>query len=165
MENENDRYEGCASAVAVIVVLLLLTFVLIGCATRNTATSERIEVPTVMHDTIATHDTIMQAVWRVDTTIVRDSVFVAVKGDTIVKERYNTIYRIKTAHDTIMKAVDKIKIVEKPVTITKTVTQTTTKEVNVLKWWQKSLMWCGVLALAFGLGALAKKLKNIYIVE
>ena len=33
MENENDRYEGCASAVAVIVVLILLTCVLIGCAT------------------------------------------------------------------------------------------------------------------------------------
>lgn len=147
MENENDRYEGCASAVAVIVVLLLLTFVLIGCATRNTATSERVEVPTIMHDTIATHDTILQAVWRTDTTIVRDSVFFAVKGDTIVKERYNTIYRIKTAHDTIVKAVDNVKIVEKPVTITKTVTQTTTKEVNVLKWWQKSLMCVGAICI------------------
>lgn len=147
MENENDRYEGCASAVAVIVVLLLLTFVLIGCATRHTATSERIEVPTIMHDTIATHDTIMQAVWRVDTTIVRDSVFFAVKGDTIVKERYNTIYRIKTAHDTITKTVDKIKIVEMPVTITKTVTKTEVKEVNVLKWWQKSLMWVGAICI------------------
>lgn len=147
MENENDRYEGCASAVAVIVVLILLTCVLIGCATRHTATSERIEVPTIMHDTIATHDTIMQAVWRTDTTIVRDSVFFAVKGDTIVKERYNTIYRIKTAHDTILKAVDNVKIVEKPVTITKTVTKTEIKEVNVLKWWQKSLMWCGVICI------------------
>lgn len=165
MENENDRYEGCASAVAAIVALLLLTFVLIGCATRRTATSERVEVPTIMRDTIATHDTILQAVWRTDTTIVRDSVFVAVKGDTIVKERYNTVYRIKTAHDTIVKAVDNVKIVERPVAITKTTTKTEVKEVNVLKWWQKSLMWCGVLALAFGLGALAKKLKNIHIIE
>ena len=147
------------------IVFILLALVLSCCATRHTATSERIEVPTIMHDTIATHDTILQAVWRTDTTIVRDSVFVAVKGDTIVKERYNTIYKIKTAHDTILKAVDNVKIEERPVTITKTTTKTEIKEVNVLKWWQKALMWCGVLALAFGLGALAKKLKNIHIIE
>lgn len=165
MTNENNRYDGCASAVAVIVVLVLLTFVLIGCATRHTATDTRTEVPITLHDTITTHDTIMQAVWRVDTTIVRDSVYFATKGDTIIKERYSTIYRIKVAHDTAYKAVDKIKYVEKPITITKTTTKTETKEVNVLKWWQKVLMWCGVLAIAFGIGALAKKLKNFHIIN
>lgn len=33
MEHQNDRYEGCASAAAVIVALILLVCVLIGCAT------------------------------------------------------------------------------------------------------------------------------------
>lgn len=165
MGNENNRYEGCASAAAVIVVLILLVCVLIGCATRHTATDTRIEVPITMHDTVATHDTVFQTAWRTDTTIVRDSVFVAVKGDTIIKERYNTIYRIKVAHDTAYKAVDKVRIVERPITITKTTTKTETKEVNVLKWWQKWLMWIGALALALAACALVKKLKNIHIIE
>lgn len=147
------------------IIFIILALVCVSCATRHTATDTLTEVPITLHDTITTHDTIMQNVWRVDTTIVRDSVFVAVKGDTIVKERYNTIYRIKVAHDTAYKAVDKVRIVERPITITKTTTKTETKEVNVLKWWQKWLMWIGALALALAACALVKKLKNIHIIE
>lgn len=35
-----------------------------------------------------------------DTTIIRDSVFMAIKGDTIFKEKYLIKYLIRYAHDT-----------------------------------------------------------------
>ena len=136
-ENEYTRYEGCASAVAVIIALVMLAVVLCSCKTKYITNTEYKEVPVVMHDTIA------QNIWRIDTTIVKDSVYFAVKGDTIFKERYNTKWRIKVAHDTINK------VVEKPVEVLRTSIKTETKEVNSLYWWQKVLMLIGVASLIY----------------
>ena len=99
-ENEYTRYEGCASAVAVIIALVVLALVCCSCKTKYITQTEYKEVPVVMHDTIA------QNIWRIDTTIVKDSVYFAIKGDTIYKERYNTKWRIKVAHDTISNVVE-----------------------------------------------------------
>lgn len=136
MEKDYTRYEGCASAVAVILALVMLAVVLCGCRTKYITETEYKEVPVVMHDTIAKN------IWRIDTTIVKDSVYFAVKGDTVFKERYNTLWRIKVAHDTINK------VVEKPVEVLHKSVKTETKEVNRLYWWQKVLMLIGGGALA-----------------
>ena len=136
-DNEYTRYEGCASAVAVIIALVVLALVLCSCKTKYITQTEYKEVPVVMHDTIA------QNIWRIDTTIVKDSVYFAVKGDTIYKERYNTKWRIKMAHDTINK------VVEKPVEVLRTSIKTETKEVNSLYWWQKVLMIIGCASLMY----------------
>lgn len=135
-DKEYTRYEGCASAVAVIIALVVLALVLCSCKTRYITQTEYKEVPVVMHDTIAKN------IWRIDTTIVKDSVYFAVKGDTIFKERYNTKWRIKVAHDTINK------VVEKPVEVVRNSVKTETKEVNRLYWWQKCLIVIGGGALA-----------------
>lgn len=140
MDNkEYTRYEGCASAVAVILALVVLALVLCSCRTKYITETEYKEVPVMLHDTVA------QNIWRIDTTIVKDSVYFAVKGDTVYKERYNTKWRIKIARDTV------IKVVEIPVEVfkTKTITKTVVKEVNRLYWWQKVLMLIGGASLIY----------------
>ena len=136
-DKEYTRYEGCASAVAVIIALVVLALVCFSCKTRYITETEYKEVPVVLHDTVA------QNIWRIDTTIVKDSVYFAVKGDTIFKERYNTKWRIKVAHDTINK------FVEKPVEVIRNNVKTETKEVNRLYWWQKVLMIIGGASLMY----------------
>ena len=136
-DKEYTKYEGCASAVAVIIALVVLVLVCCSCKTRYITQTEYKEVPVVMHDTIA------QNIWRIDTTIVKDSVYFAIKGDTIYKERYNTKWRIKVAHDTINK------VVEKPVEVFRNSVKTETKEVNRLYWWQKVLMIIGGASLMY----------------
>ena len=136
-DKEYTRYEGCASAVAVIIALVVLALVCFSCKTRYITQTEYKEVPVVMHDTIA------QNIWRIDTTIVKDSVYFAVKGDTIYKERYNTKWRIKVAHDTINK------VVEKPVEVVHQSVKKETKEVNRIYWWQKVLMIIGGASLIY----------------
>ena len=134
-DKEYTRYEGCASSVAVIIALIVLAIVLCSCRTKYITNTEYKEVPVVMRDTIA------QNIWRIDTTIVKDSVYFAVKGDTIFKERYNTKWRIKVDHDTINR------VVEKPVEVVRNSVKTETKEVNRIYWWQKVLILLGCASL------------------
>ena len=134
-DKEYTRYEGCASAVAVIIALVVLALVLCSCKTKYITETEYKEVPVVMHDTVAKN------IWRIDTTIVKDSVYFAVKGDTVYKEKYNTLWRIKVAHDTINKAV------EKPVEVVRNSVKTETKELNRLYWWQTLFILLGCASL------------------
>ena len=136
-DKEYTKYEGCASAVAVIIALVVLALVCCSCKTRYITETEYKEVPVVMHDTIAKN------ICRIDTTIVKDSVYFAVKGDTIYKERYNTLWKIKVAHDTINK------VMEKPVEVVRNSVKTETKEVNRTYWWQKVLMIIGGASLIY----------------
>ena len=135
MEKDYTRYEGCASAVAVIIALVVLALVCFSCKTRYITQTEYKEVPVVMNDTVAKN------IWRIDTTIVKDSVYFSVKGDTIYKERYNTLWKIKVDHDTINK------VVEKPVEVVRNSVKTETKEVNRIYWWQKVLILLGCASL------------------
>ena len=106
--------------------LLLLTMV--GCK----ALKQTVEVPVYVHDTAylakEVHDSTYIDRWHTEYQ----------KGDTI----YIT--------DEVTKTVTKIKIdtaykyVEKPVTISKTETVEVKKP---LTWWQKGLMWMGVVGL------------------
>ena len=149
-DKEYTKYEGCASAVAVIISLVVLALVCFSCKTKYITQTEYKEVPVVMHDTVQSHDTLKTIAWRIDTTIVKDSVYFAIKGDTVFKERYNTKWRIKVAHDTINK------VVEKPVEVIRHSVKTDIKEVNRLYWWQKCLIVIGggtlavIAGLAFG---------------
>lgn len=136
-DKEYTKYEGCASAVAVIIALVVLALVCFSCRTKYITETEYKEVPVVMHDTVAKN------IWCIDTTIVKDSVYFAIKGDTIYKERYNTLWKIKVAHDTINK------VVEKPVEVVRNSVKTETKEVNRIYLWQKVLMLIGGLSLIY----------------
>lgn len=150
MDNkEYTRYEGCASAVAVILALVVLAVVLCSCKTKYITETEYKEVPVVMHDTVQIHDTLKTIAWRIDTTIVKDSVYFAIKGDTIFKERYSTKWRIKMVHDTIFTASDKRTHEEMPVETKHNTDKSDTKVVHRLYWWQKVLMLIGGASLIY----------------
>ena len=142
-DKEYTKYEGCASAVAVIIALVVLALVCFSCKTRYITETEYKEVPVVMHDTVAKN------IWRIDTTIVKDSVYFAVKGDTVFKERYSTKWRIKMVHDTIFTASDKRTHEDKPVETKHNTDKSDIKEVNRLYWWQKVLMIIGGASLMY----------------
>ena len=149
MEKDYTRYEGCASAVAVILALVMLAVVLCGCRTKYITQTEYKEVPVVLHDTVQSHDTLKTIAWRIDTTIVKDSVYFAIKGDTIFKERYSTKWRIKMVHDTIFTASDKRAHEENPVETKHNTDKSDIKEVNRIYWWQKVLMLIGGASLVY----------------
>ena len=123
--------EGVACSVSVLIVLLLLLLLLCCSCTKRIYETQYVEQPVYLHDTLRS------TIYSHDTTIVKDSVFFAVKGDTIVRESYNTIERIKVAHDTIMR------FLEKPVEVVSTKEMCKQVEVNRVYWWQKLLMWMG----------------------
>ena len=148
-DKEYTRYEGCASAVAVIIALVVLALVCCSCKTKYITQTEYKEVPVVMHDTVQSHDTLKTIAWRIDTTIVKDSVYFAIKGDTIFKERYSTKWRIKMVHDTIFTASDKLAHEENPVETKHQTDKSDIKEVNRLYWWQKVLMIIGGASLIY----------------
>ena len=127
--------EGVACCVSVLIVLLLLLFLLCCSCTKRVYETQYVEQPVYLHDTLRS------TIYSHDTTIVKDSVFFAVNGDTIVRERYNTIERIKVAHDTIMR------FLEKPVEVVREKNVEKQVEVNRIYWWQKLLMWMGGIGL------------------
>ena len=132
--------EGVACSVSVMIVLLLLLLLLCCSCTKRVYETQYIEQPVYLHDTLRS------TIYSHDTTIVKDSVYFAIKGDTIVREKYNTIERIKVAHDTIMR------FVEKPVEVVRTKEVCKQVEVNRIYWWQKALMWMGgLVAIVIGI--------------
>ena len=130
---------------SVLIVLLLLLLLLCCSCTKRVYETQYIEQPVYLHDTLRS------TICSHDTTIVKDSVFFAINGDTIVRERYNTIERIKVAHDTIMR------FVEKPVEVVSTKQVCKQVEVNRIYWWQKLLMVIGGIGVVV-VGIMVNKL-------
>ena len=139
--------EGVACSVSVLIVLILLLLLLCCSCTKRVYETQYIEQPVYLHDTLRS------TICSHDTTIVKDSVFFAINGDTIVRERYNTIERIKVAHDTIMR------FVEKPVEVVSTKEVCKQVEVNRIYWWQKVLMVIGGIGVVV-VGLIVNKKKK-----
>ena len=83
-----------------------------------------------------------------DSIYLKDSVFIHQKGDTIYSEKFRIKYVLKQVSDTLLKTD----------TVTKLITNTEIKEINVLTWWQKSLIWIGVASIIIFLIIVNKKL-------
>ena len=137
--------EGVACSVSVMIVLILL-FILLCCScTKRVYETQYVEQPVYLHDTLRS------TIYSHDTTIVKDSVFFAINGDTIVRERYNTIERIKVAHDTIMR------FVEKPVEVVREKNVEKRVEVNRIYRWPQLLMEIGCIGVVV-VGIMVNKL-------
>ena len=139
--------EGVACSVSVLIVLILLLLLLCCSCTKRVYETQYIEQPVYLHDTLRS------TIYSHDTTIVKDSVYLSIKGDTIVREKYNTIERIKVAHDTIMR------FVEKPVEVVSTKQVCKQVEVNRIYWWQKLLMGIGGIGVVV-VGIMVNKMVN-----
>lgn len=139
--------DGVACCVSVLIVLILLLLLLCCSCTKRVYETQYVEQPVYLHDTLRS------TIYSHDTTIVKDSVFFSINGDTIVREKYNTIERIKVAHDTIMR------FVEKPVEVLRESNTEKQVEVNRIYWWQNVLMWIGGIGVVV-IGIMVNKLVN-----
>ena len=137
--------EGVACSVSVMIVLILLLLLLCCSCTKRVYETQYVEQPVYLHDTLRS------TIYSHDTTIVKDSVYLSIKGDTIVREKYNTIEMIKVAHDTIMR------FVEKPIEVVREKNVEKQVEVNRIYCWQKLLMVIGGIGVVF-VGIMVNKL-------
>lgn len=95
---------------ALLICLLVLAT---GCA-------RKVYVP--VESTVSRTDTVYSAKIRVDSVIMRDSVAVFQKGDTVMITKYRDRYRVKELTDTVYQsAIDSVKVSE-PYPVEKTLT-------------------------------------------
>ena len=87
---------------------------------------------------VAVHDTVYQKMVQRDSVFVDRWHSVEVKGDTVFVTNEVTKTKFVTKTDTAYRYV------ERPITVTRTETVEVEKR---LHWWQKGLMWMGVIGL------------------
>lgn len=160
-EDIGTRSEGCAGAgVTMLIIIAALAMMLCMCSCRTTRVLE--QVPTYLHDTT----TVYRYNVRHDTlhSYTRDSVFVYTKGDTVYHNavRYIDNSRVVYRCDTVYSN----RVVERPVTITKTEIKEVEKQLTK---WQRLKMnlggWLLAVLAAVLLGGCAYgiiKLRKIY---
>ena len=142
-----------------IWLFILVIIALTSCRTvkyidRTIVDSTEIEVP-IINTRIEYRDRFLY-----DSIYVHDSIFALIKGDTVYISKNKETNRLINKADTIIKT-DTIKI---PVEITKTVTKTEIqiKETNKLYWWQKSLIYLGLIVFISGIVFLIIKIKKFF---
>ena len=138
----------------ILVIIALTSCRTIKYLDRTIVDSTKVEVP-ITNTKIEYKDRFLY-----DSIYVHDSIFTLIKGDTVYISKNKETNRLINKADTIIKT-DTIKI---PVEITKTVTKTEiqVKEVNKLYWWQKSLMYLGLIVLISGIVFLIIKIKKFF---
>lgn len=140
-------------------LFIIVTLALTSCRTvkyidRTVVDSTEIAVP-ITNTKIEYRDRFLY-----DSIYVHDSIFTLIKGDTVYISKSKETNRLVNKTDTIIKT-DTIKI---PIEITKTVTKTEiqVKETNKLYWWQKSLIYLGLIVLISGIVFLIIKIKKLF---
>ena len=93
-------------------------------------------VPVIQHETH--HDSIYFTKVQKDSVWLHDSISIEAKGDTIRIEKWHTKYVTKI--DTVVKYKSVTDSIPVPYEVPKYIDKP-------LKWWQKSLIWTGILAL------------------
>lgn len=166
MQNENKN-EGCACCVAVIMALLLIACMLCGCRTKYITQTEYKEVPVVMHDTIISekwsHDTLTRIIEIVDTVMQHDSIVIYTDNNGVVhQDRYTDKRSVRSMKDKEKDSSNNgeanVKVIEKPVLCT---TEKIIPEIRYEQtWWQRALTWLGGIALAAILLFIATKIKR-----
>lgn len=143
---DNATVKGCSELIVAFALGLLICLVISLCASckpQKELQIERVEVPVVVTQEHTIESVKIDHIR--DTLIQRDSVYHYIKGDTIVIERWH-----HTQGTTTTTRVDTLHIYDSvpyPVETTHETIVTKIQEVNVLKWWQKALMFCGGIAL------------------
>ena len=140
-------------------LFIFVTLAFTSCKTvkyvdRTIIDSTEIEVP-ITNTKIEYRDRFLY-----DSIYVHDSIFTLIKGDTVYVSKNKETNRLVNKTDTIIKT-DTIKV---PVEVTKTVTKTEVqiKETNKLYWWQKGLMYLGLIILISGIVILIIKIKKFF---
>lgn len=116
------------------IIPLFILLILSSC-------TKRIYVP--IETKITRIDTLYKARWHYDSIVTRDTIRIEKRGDTMYVDRVSYVDRNRGRVDTIIRYRDRDVIKEIPKEVEKI------KEVNKLHWWQKTLMWIGVVAILF----------------
>lgn len=145
-----------------IFLLALAVAMLCGvcaCSKKVYVPAERVVVRT---DSVALHraDSLTRLLAVRDSFVVRDSVFVMLRGDTVVKEAWRIRERVSLVHDTVRIGsgfsaerirLDSVRVPE-VVTVEKIVTKEVEKKLN---WWLKCFLWTGgIFWSVFALGVI-----------
>lgn len=131
---DDERIAVCICHIICIVITFLIVFILLALFSSCTTTQY---IPVIEHHT----DTLIQTKVQKDSIYVHDSVTVSQKGDTVWVDRWHTKWVNHLEHDTTY--VSKTDTVPVPYHLE------TIKEVEKpLSWWQKTLMWLGVVMIA-----------------
>lgn len=109
--------------------ILMILLILASCKTTRQTQTEYIYI----HDV----DTVSSIRLRVDSIVTKDSIVTFIKGDTVQIEKWHSTVKERLRVDTVEKIITRIEY--------RTHTETVTVEVNRLRWWQRALMWCGVI--------------------
>lgn len=138
--NEGAILSGCLQGVISIILVVLI--VLLCCMLSACRTQKEI-----VADTRHTTDTVYALKTQRDSLVMKDSVHVTEKGDTVMIDRWHTRYVMRQTHDTLYKATHDT--IPAPYPVIKEV------EKN-LTWWQKTRMHIGEAAMGFcGMALLA----------
>ena len=121
---------------AVVVVAVVMC----GCTKTEYITVERV-----------THDTTYVAKHQRDSIWLHDSIRVIENGDTIRIEKWHTKFIEKVSHDTTYVATHDT--IPQPYPVTEYVEKP-------LGWWQKCLIWIGIIALMVVIVIVVWKLKK-----
>ena len=151
-QNYYDRREQKSGEVIKIIVktlLVCLAFALFGWILSGCTTTKY--VPVISHST----DTLIQTRTQYDSIYMSDSIYISdfVRTDTVFRtvERWHTQYRDRWRHDTIYQA--RHDTIPQPYPVTEYVEKP-------LVWWQKVLIWIGIIALMVMIVIVVWKLKR-----
>ena len=151
-QNYYDRREQKSGEVIKIIVktlLVCLAFALFGWILSGCTTTKY--VPVISHST----DTLIQTRTQYDSIYMSDSIYISdfVRTDTVFRtvERWHTQYRDRWRHDTIYQA--RHDTIPQPYPVTEYVEKP-------LGWWQKCLIWIGIIALMVVIVFVVLKLKR-----
>ncbi len=113
----------------IVFAVMFLALLMCSCKTVE-------YVPVIQHETH--HDSIYFTQIQRDSIWQHDSILIKDRGDTVWVEKWHTKYVEKQVHDTTY--IAKIDSIPAPYPVKEYVEKP-------LTWWQKSLIWTGILAL------------------
>ena len=128
-----------------LVFIVIATLLFSACRTITKTIEVPVEIPVEVVKKEYIHDT------KIDSIYIRDSIDRWQKGDTLYITKWHTKFKYINKVDTIVKtdSIPKIVPVVKEV------------EVNHIYWWQKSLMYIGVLVVIILLSIIGFKLYKL----
>lgn len=142
----DEEAKGCVSWLGCTSMMIIVLFVvaMLTCSCSR----DVIRVIEVERDTVYQSKVLKDSVVRYDSIYVKEWQ----KGDTVFvyRDRWLERYRDRVQTDTVYQEKIREKEVEKVV------------EVNRLYWWQKSLMWGGVVLLVAMTGGLVYLIYKVY---
>ena len=128
-----------------LVLIVIVTLLFSACRTITKTIEVPVEIPVEVVKKEYIHDT------KIDSIYIRDSIDRWQKGDTLYITKWHTKFKYINKVDTIVKTDS----IPKIVSVVKEV------EVNHIYWWQKSLMYIGVLVVIILLSIIGFKLYKL----